>query len=50
MGRFSNLNWCTLTTKGFMSKIKNEKVSNGYQMVSFGVKSLFTKVPLDRTI
>ena len=33
-----------------MSKIKNEKVSNGYQVVSFDVKSLFTNVLLDRTI
>ena len=33
-----------------MNKIKNEKVPNGYQMVSFDVKSLFTNVPLDRTI
>ena len=33
-----------------MSKIRNEKVPNGYQMVSFDVKSLFTNVPLDRTI
>ena len=33
-----------------MSKIKNKKVLNGYQMVSFDVKSLFTDVPFDRTI
>ena len=33
-----------------MSKFKNEKVSNGYHIVSFDVKSLFTNVPLDRTI
>ena len=33
-----------------MSKIKNNKVLNGYQMVSFDVKSLFTDVALDRTI
>ena len=33
-----------------MSKFKNEKVPNGYQIVSFDVKSLFTNVPLDRTI
>ena len=38
------------STKDFTSKIKNEKVPNGYDMVSFDVKSLFTKVPLDRTI
>ena len=33
-----------------MNKPKTKKVPNGYQMVSFDVKSLFTKVPLDRTI
>ena len=32
-----------------MSKIKNEKVPNGYQMVSFDVKSLFNNTPLDPT-
>ena len=38
------------STKDFMSKIKNKKVPNGYQIVSFDVKSLFTNVPLDRNI
>ena len=33
-----------------MNKIKNKKVPNGYQMVSFDMKSLFTNCPLDRTI
>ena len=33
-----------------MNKIKNEKVPNGYQVVSFDVKYLFTNIPLDRTI
>ena len=33
-----------------MSKIKNENVRNGYQMVSVDVKSLFPNVSLDRTI
>ena len=27
---------------------KNEKVPNGYQIVSFDVKSLFTNIPLDQ--
>ena len=38
------------STKDFKSKIKNEKVPNRYQMVSFDVKSLFTNVLIDRTI
>ena len=33
-----------------MSEIKNKKVPNGFQMVSFHVKSLFTNVTLDQTI
>ena len=33
-----------------MKKIKSEKVPNGYQMVSFDVKSLFTNVSVDRNI
>ena len=33
-----------------MSKTKNEKVPNGYQIVSFDVKFLFTNFPLDPTI
>ena len=37
-------------TKDFTNKIKTEKIPTGYQMVSFDVKSLFTNVPLDRTI
>ena len=38
------------STKDFMSKIKNEKAPDGYQMVSFDMKSLFTNVTLDQTI
>ena len=33
-----------------MINIKNEKIPENYEMVSFDVKSLFTSVPLDRTI
>ena len=36
--------------KDFMNKIKTEKIPTGYHMVSFDIKSLFTTVPLDRTI
>ena len=38
------------STKDFMNKIKIEKIPTVYQMVAFDVKSLFTNVPLDRTI
>ena len=38
------------STKDFIGKVKSKEVPNGYQMVSFDVKSLFTNVPLDRTI
>ena len=44
------LNWSqhnNKSTKDLTSKIKIEKVPNGYEMVSFDVKSLFTNVPFD---
>ena len=37
-------------TKNFVDNIKKENIQKGYKMVSFDVKSLFTNVPLDRTI
>ena len=42
--------YTTNSTKGLMINIKNEKIPENYEMVSFDVKSLFTSVPLDRTI
>ena len=42
--------YITKSTKDFIGKVKSKNVPNGYQMVSFDVKSLFTNVPLDRTI
>ena len=38
------------STNDFVDKIKNEKVPQGYRLVSFDVASLFTNVPLDYTI
>ena len=38
------------STRDFTEKLKVEKVPTGYKMVSFDVKSLFTNVPLERTI
>ena len=38
------------STKDFMNKIKTGKIPTVYQMVAFDVKSLFTNVPLYRTI
>ena len=34
------------STKHFMEKIKQETIPDGYKMVSFDVKSLFTNMPL----
>ena len=34
----------------FVKSIKNTKIPNGYKMISFDVKNLFTNVPLDKTI
>ena len=33
-----------------MNKVKNERIPQGFNMVSFDVKSLFTSVPLKKTI
>ena len=38
------------STKDLLIKIKNEKVPQNYNTVSFDVKSLFTSVPLEYTI
>ena len=38
------------STKDFIQNIKRENIPTSYKMVSFDVKSLFTDVPLDRTI
>ena len=38
------------STKNFIQQIKKELIPAGYEMVSFDMKSLFTNVPLDRTI
>ena len=33
-----------------MNKVKNERIPQGFSMVSFDVKSLFASVPLGKTI
>ena len=38
------------STKDFIRQIKKDPIPTGYEMVSFGMKSIFTNVPLDRTI
>ena len=38
------------STKYFIRQIKKGPIPAGYEMVSFDMKSLFTNVPLDRTI
>ena len=43
-------NFTINSTKDLMIKIKNEKIPENYEMVSFDVKSLFTSVPLEHTI
>ena len=37
-------------TKEFVDKVRKMKVPRGYKMISFDVVSLFTNVPLERTI
>ena len=38
------------STKDFIDRIKDKIAPEGYQMISFDVVSLFTNVPLQRTI
>ena len=43
-------NFTINNTKDLMIKIKNEKIPENYEMISFDVKSHFTSVPLEHTI
>ena len=38
------------STKHFIKAIKQEKIPAGYQMISFDLKTLFTSIPLNKTI
>ena len=41
---------CTVnSTKYFIEQIKYDKIPEGYQVMSFVVKSLFTSIPLNKT-
>ena len=42
----ANSEYTVTRTKDFIEKIKNVKVPDGHQLISFDVKSLFTNVPL----
>ena len=46
----ANSEYTVTSTKDFIEKIKNVKVPDGHQLISFDVKSLFTNVPLQKTI
>ena len=36
-------------SKSFVKRLKLDEIPSNYKIVSFDVKSLFTKVPLDQT-
>ena len=46
----ANSEYTITSTKDFIEKIKNVKVPDGHQLISFNVKSLFTNVALQKTI
>ena len=46
----ANSEYTVTSTKDFIEKIKNVKVPNGHQLISFDVKSLFNNVPSQKTI
>ena len=39
-----------LNTEAFVKQVKGQRIPEGYRIISFDVKSLFTKVPLEETI
>ena len=39
-----------LNTEAFVNRVKGQRIPEGYKMLSFDVKSLFTNVPLNETI
>ena len=50
LSSLENSEYTVTSTKDFIENVKNLKVSDGHQLISFDVKSLFTNVPLEKTI
>ena len=50
MSPLSQSEYTIKNTKQFIEQIRMKQVPDGYKMVSFDVKSLFTNVPLEKTI
>ena len=50
MSSLANSEYIVTSIKNFIEKIKNVKVPDGHQLISYDVKSLFTNVPLQKTI
>ena len=46
----ANSEYNILNAEDLISKLRNEVILDGYKMISFDVKGLFTNVPLDKTI
>ena len=42
--------YAIINTADFINRLKKESIPRKYKMISFDVKTLFTKVPLDETI
>ena len=38
-----------LNAEAFVNQVKNQRIPEGYKMISFDVKNLFTKIPLNET-
>ena len=39
-----------LNTKAFVKQVKGQRIPEGYKMISFDVKNLFTNIPLKETV
>ena len=49
MSPLSQSDYTVNSTKYFIEQIKYDKIPEGYQVMSFDVKSLFTYIPLNKT-
>ena len=49
MSPLSQSDYTVNSTKYFIEQIKHDKIPEGYQVMSFDVKSLFTSIPLNKT-
>ena len=50
LASFGKSNPSILNTEAFVNQAKDQRIPEGYKIISFDMKSLFTNVPLNETI